>query len=139
MTAVALAAAAVLFGIAAMHLYWAAGGRTGALAAVPERSGRPAFTPRPLATITAGLAFALAGGIVLARASLWELPGVSSGLVKVATWGIGAIFLLRAIGDFRLVGFFKRARGTRFARFDSRLYSPLAFAVGVAVCWLASR
>ena len=139
MTAVALAAAAVLFAIAAMHLYWAAGGRIGAVAAVPERSGRPVFTPRPLSTVAAGLAFALAGGIVLARASLWELPVAPDGLIRVATWAIGLIFLLRAIGDFRLVGFFKRVRGTRFATLDTRAYSPLALAVAAAVLWLAAR
>jgi hypothetical protein len=139
MTAVALAAAVVFFGIAAMHLYWAAGGRVGAAAAVPERSGRPVFTPRPPATVAAGLAFALAGGIVLARASVWELPVVFDRLVGVATWAIGLIFLLRAIGDFRLVGFFKRVRGTRFATLDTRAYSPLALAVAVAVLWLAAQ
>jgi hypothetical protein len=42
---------------------------------------------------------------------------------------------LRAIGDFRLVGVFKRIRGTPFAWWDSRLFVPLCcfIALGTAV------
>jgi hypothetical protein len=36
-----------------------------------------------------------------------------------------AVFGLRAIGDFRYLGFFKRVTGTRFARADTLIYSPL--------------
>jgi catechol 2,3-dioxygenase-like lactoylglutathione lyase family enzyme len=47
------------------------------------------------------------------------------------------VFLLRAVGDFRLVGFFKRVRGTPFARWDTRLFSPLCVALGLASLWVA--
>jgi hypothetical protein len=46
--------------------------------------------------------------------------------------------LARAVGEFRYVGFFKRVRGSRFARLDTLIYSPvcLLLAVGVAlVAW----
>ena len=33
--------------------------------------------------------------------------------------------LVRAIGDFGYVGFFKRKGGNPFARLDTRVYSPL--------------
>ena len=35
--------------------------------------------------------------------------------------GFAVVFLARAVGDFRYVGFFKRVRGTRFARLDTIL------------------
>jgi hypothetical protein len=41
--------------------------------------------------------------------------------------------LARAMGDFNYVGFFKRVRGTRFARMDTLLYSPLCLALAVGV------
>ena len=44
----------------------------------------------------------------------------------------------RAIGDFKYVGFFKRVRGSKFARMDTLVYSPLCLllALGVArVAW----
>lgn len=57
---------------------------------------------------------------------------------RVLALGLAA----RAIGEFRHVGFFKRVRGTRFARLDTIFCSPLclALAVGVAlVAWLRGR
>lgn len=53
--------------------------------------------------------------------------------------GAAAVLVLRAVGDFRLVGFFKRIRGSRFARLDTLLYSPLCFALGAALALMAAR
>ena len=139
MTTVGWAVAGVLVAIAGLHLYWAAGGRAGAGAAVPERAGRPAFSPRPAATAAVALAFVVAAAIVLARVGAWGPVTRPSPLVRLATWAIGVVFLLRAIGDFRMVGFFKRVRGTRFAALDSRVYSPLCLAIGSVVLWLAAQ
>jgi hypothetical protein len=58
--------------------------------------------------------------------------GLPSRLVRGATALLAALFLLRSVGEFRLVGFFKRVRGTDFAWWDTRLYSPLCLAMGVA-------
>jgi hypothetical protein len=44
----------------------------------------------------------------------------------------------RAVGDFNYIGFFKRRRTTAFAGLDTRLYSPLALALGLGagiVAW----
>ena len=139
MIVVGWAAALVLAGIAALHLYWARGGTAGALAAIPERGGRPTFSPRPLTTALVALAFFAASAIVLARIGAWGPTSGPTWWVRLGTWCIGGAFLLRAIGDFRFVGFFKRVRGTRFAGLDSRIYSPLSLAVGAAVLWLAAQ
>ena len=48
------------------------------------------------------------------------------------------MLIVRAIGDFKYVGFFKQRRGTRFALLDTRFYSPLALALGVGVAVVAS-
>jgi Protein of unknown function (DUF3995) len=45
---------------------------------------------------------------------------------------ISLLFFLRAIGDFRYVGFFKKVKQTVFARLDSKYYSPLC--LFIAVC-----
>ncbi len=36
-------------------------------------------------------------------------------------------------GDFKWVGFFKRKKGTVFAKWDTVLYSPLCFLLGTAI------
>jgi hypothetical protein len=137
MIALALAVAAVLLALAVLHVYWAAGGRVGASAAVPEVAGQPAFVPGPNATLGVALALTLAALIVLGRAGLWTPTWPPHAVFRVGTWVWALIFLLRAMGDFRLVGFFKRASDTRFARRDTLFYSPLCLALGVALLALA--
>lgn len=44
--------------------------------------------------------------------------------------GVGILFLLRAIGERRYVGIFKRVRGTPFAKNDDRVFVPLCIFVG---------
>ena len=65
-------------------------------------------------------------------------PGpIPPGLVRIGCWGVSAALLLRAVGEFRYVGFFKRIRGTAFARMDTLLYSPLALLLGTGAGYIA--
>ncbi len=136
----AIALAAVLVLLAALHLYWALGGRWGWDAAVPTEpteGGEPTFTPGPLATAAVAVFLLTAALVALAAAGLTALP-VPRGLVRFGIWALAAVFLLRAVGDFRYAGFFKRVHTTRFAALDTRLYAPLclvlsALAFGVAL------
>jgi hypothetical protein len=117
---------AAIFGfLGLVHFYWAAGGGTGKNAAIPEINGAPAFKPSKWATAAVGLALFGTAAIVLMH-------------VEVLVAGVAAVLILRAIGDFRLVGFFKRHRDSRFARMDTLLYSPLCLALGAAMAVLAA-
>jgi hypothetical protein len=128
--------ALVLAAIALLHLYWAAGGSWGGAAAVPEVEGRPTFAPSPAGTLCVAVALLLAALIVLGQIAVWGdfLPRF---LFRWGTWGVAAVFFLRALGEFRLVGFFKKVRGTRFARWDSALFSPLCLALSLALVVVA--
>jgi hypothetical protein len=57
---------------------------------------------------------------------------------RAGTWVIAVVFFVRAIGDFKWIGFFKRRTGTRFAALDSALYSPLCLSLAVACTLLAA-
>jgi hypothetical protein len=46
-------------------------------------------------------------------------------------WVISFIFILRSIGEFKYLGFFKKIKTTNFGRLDSKLFSPLCLAIGV--------
>ena len=133
----ALGISAVLLLLAIVHLYWAAGGGGGATGAVPEVDGKPAFVPGPLDTLAVALALTLGALVVLGRAQLWQPAWAAPLVFRGGVWLLAVVFLFRSIGDFRLVGFFKRIRDTRFARRDTYLYSPLCFALGVALLRLA--
>ena len=122
---------------ALLHFYWAAGGGAGKVAAVPHVGEKPLFVPSKLSTIAVGVALLGMGAMVLWRINAISLPfprvwsTVGTSLIAVA-------FTLRAVGEFKYVGFFKRVRGTQFARMDTRFYSPLCLGVAVGM-WLLVR
>ncbi len=133
-----VATAAVLVALAGLHFYWAAGGRWKVSAAVPEVGGAQAFSPGPLACAAVGTALLCAALFVSCAARLWLGAGVPHAVSRVATGALAFVFIGRAIGDLRYVGFFKRVRGTRFARLDTRVYSPLCLALGAACALIAA-
>lgn len=122
---------ALTFGaLSLLHLYWAAGGRFGGGAVVPTVGGRRTFDPSPFGTILVAIALLVAMLIVLGRLGLLG-EAIPRRVFRWGTCGIAVVFLLRAVGDFRLVGFFKRVSDTPFAHWDTWLFSPLCLAVAV--------
>jgi hypothetical protein len=145
--AVASLAAAVLVSLAALHVYWACGGRFGADVAVPSRpqregdearAGRPLFRPSTAATLLVAAALAAGAAVLLARVSMLPLP-LPRGLIRGATLLLGVLFVLRALGERRYVGLFKTVTETPFARWDTALFTPLCLLLGAAALWLGAR
>jgi hypothetical protein len=132
----ALALASVLAFLAGLHIYWALGGRWGWGVAIPQVDGRPAFTPSRAATVLVAFGLTVAVAVPLVRAGWFPLP-VSPWLSQSAAALLSLVFLLRAVGDFRLVGFFKRVRGTAFAVWDTRLFSPLCLLLAAGFARIA--
>ena len=130
---IAWTVAVVLALLAALHLHWAAGGRSGWIAAIPEREGKPLFTPGPLACAAVALLLSLAGLLALGAVEALDLGPLPQPLVRAGAGLSGAVLVLRAVGDFRWIGFFKRRATTRFARLDTRVYSPLSLALGAGL------
>lgn len=123
---------AVIFALLSLlHVYWAAGGRFGGGVAVPTAGGERLFNPSPVGTILVAAALFAAALVVLGRLKIWcaFLPGW---IFYVGTWVLAVLFLLRTIGDFRYVGFFKSVSGTDFARWDTILFSPLCLFIAAA-------
>lgn len=135
-TSLGVAASLVFAVLSALHLFWAAGGRSGLALAIPEEEGAPVFRPSALATVGVAAALALAAVLVAARA-LANVGGGAGILIQAGCFGVAALFLLRALGDFRYVGAFKKIRGTRFARWDSLVYTPLCLLLGGATLAVA--
>ena len=137
-TLVAWLLIAVFAGLSLVHVYWLLGGRVGLLAAIPEVDGTPVFQPSTVSTFAAASGLALCALLIAATAGMLTLP-LSHAVLSWLTRALAVVLLARAIGDFRLVGFFKRIRHTRFARLDTVLYSPLclALAIGAAIVGFA--
>jgi len=128
---IAVTLVAVFSVLALIHVYWSLAGSGASKAAVPQVEGRPAFRPSRLATLGVALALFAAAALVASAgrvATAWlDLP-----YARLLTVLLGLTFLARAVGDFRLVGFFKRVRGSTFARLDTLVYAPLCLIVGIA-------
>lgn len=122
---IALINAAIFALLGLLHLYWAVGGQWALSAAIPATEQEvPVFLPSPLACVVVVLGLF---GFSAYYVSLWQplLTFLPPFFQHWVIWGIAAIFGLRAIGDFRYVGFFKKNKDTLFARMDTRYYSPL--------------
>ncbi len=135
---IALVVVIAFVALSAIHVYWALGGGMGKAAAVPELNSRPAFVPSARSTLAVAVGLASCAVLVAASAGLV----LSSSPAPWVTWlsfVLGLVLIARAVGDFRLVGFFKRVRGTRFARLDSAVYAPLCLVLGFAVFYVALR
>jgi hypothetical protein len=52
---------------------------------------------------------------------------------------LALVFAVRAVGDFRYVGFFKALGDEPFRSWDTWLFSPLCLAIAVAAFTVASR
>lgn len=136
MQLLAIIVAIPFIGLSILHLYWVFGGKSGMTKTVPAVNNQPVFVPGPVSTaIVAG---GLAGFALLALTlGFGLLPANYQPYAKFAGFAVGAILILRAIGEFRYVGFFKRIKGSDFATYDTRYYSPFCLLMGSLFLWLA--
>lgn len=117
--------------ISAVHFYWAFGGISGLNAALPEgENGKMPLKPSALMTIVVAVIFLSVSIFFGQKAGLLDF----SFPVLLETYGlsaIGIVLLIRAIGDFKYVGFFKKIKNTRFGILDSAYYSPLCLVLSI--------
>ncbi|HHD79766.1 MAG TPA: DUF3995 domain-containing protein [Epsilonproteobacteria bacterium] len=118
----------LLICIALIHFYWAIGGDWGLDKAIPvDMNDNRLLTP--LLLLTALIGIIMLGFAYIAYA-LWQHN--SNPYIIYAGWSIGVVFLLRAFGDFKMVGIFKRLKGTEFSKYDTYFYIPLCLFIGVS-------
>lgn len=116
--------------LAIIHFNWVIGGKWGFDKALPtNEKGERILNPRKIDSAIVG--FGLVGfGLFY----LWQSGVIQLDLpawVMYVGWLIPAIFILRAIGEFRYIGFFKKIKTTDFGKMDTQLYSPLCLFIGV--------
>jgi hypothetical protein len=104
---------------------------------VPEFEGKPVYEPRHTECLDVAAALALSCAIVATRGGMLPHCALPQTWVQAGTVVVGTALIMRAIGDFRFVGFFKRVRDTPFAEWDTRLFSPVSLMLGIATLWVA--
>ncbi|WP_414652540.1 DUF3995 domain-containing protein [Gelidibacter sp.] len=77
-----------------------------------------------------GIELAVFGIFYLLRAGLFD-HNLPEWVMVLGSWVIPIIFILRAIREFKYVGFFNSVKNTYFGKLDSRFFSPLCLMIGV--------
>lgn len=124
-----------------LHFYWALGGNWGMEGVVPTfaHEGKKIFKPGLHGTMAVGIAMGGCAFITIGNTGIFD-QSLSHTFIKYATTAIGALFLFRAIGEFKYIGFFKKVKGTLFAKNDTQYYSPLCLivaSVSFLIIWLS--
>ena len=130
----------IFMAVAALHIYWALGGKAALGGALPmmSNSDEPVFRPGVVATLIVALGLVFFALITVGSTGCFD-AFVGREYIKYGNWAIAAIFLIRAVGDFRYVGFTKRVRGTTFADNDTKYYAPLCVVVGLCSLMIAAN
>lgn len=74
--------------------------------------------------ISFGLFYLVMGGLLKIEST--------DATMKFVGVSIPIIFLVRAIGDFNYVGFFKKTKNTHFAKMDRKYFSPLCLLIAIS-------
>ena len=114
-----------------IHFYWLFGGKWGLEKVIPTKDNQTGTLSIPkFATLIVALVLLLFGLIYLVKSRLINvhIPNLAT---KYGYWIIPSIFILRAIGDFKYVGFFKKIKDTEFAKADSKWFVPLCLTIGI--------
>ncbi len=131
-TAIAIVLFLIFVFISSIHFYWAFGGKWGGDAVLPTKddNNTKVLNPTILPTLIVAFGFLGFGLFVLIISGLIDF-NVPHWLSKYGLWIIAGIFMLRAIGDFNYVGFFKKIKQTKFGKNDTKYFSPLCLAIGI--------
>ncbi|MCW3107328.1 MAG: hypothetical protein JWQ09_1834 [Segetibacter sp.] len=114
-----------------LHFYWAFGGALWYDDVLPTSSnGLHRMNPSTTATIIIALALLLLALITAGSQGSFD-KYIKRTYFRYGALIIAIIFLLRAIGDFRFIGFFKTVKWTRFGINDTQFFSPLCLFVSL--------
>ena len=136
MLALTLLVCAVFVLLAAWHFRMAFSPSSGTNGAVPSVDGKPLFSPSRGSTAGVGVVLLAFAALVAATGGLIPV-GAPHGTLTWLSCALALALLARAIGEFRYVGFFKRVRGSRFAKLDTLFYSPLCLLLAFGVAAVA--
>jgi len=118
--------------LSVLHFYWAFGGKSFRGAVLPtNKEGKKTLNPGMVATLIVAVGLAACALITVGNSGAFDKL-IPAKLIHYATYCISVIFFLRAMGDFKYVGYFKRVKGTAFARQDTRIYSPLCLIISMS-------
>ena len=131
MTILAIILSLVFFLLSIIHFSWALGGQWGFENSLPtNEKGERILNPRKIDSALVGLGLLYFSLYYLLFIKLISIP-FPTWLLDNGIWIIAGIFILRSLGEFKYLGFFKKIKNTEFGKMDSKFYSPLCFVIGL--------
>ncbi|TCI84561.1 DUF3995 domain-containing protein [Tenacibaculum sp. M341] len=123
----------ILFIVSIFHVYWAFGGHFGVESVIPKKltEDENRMPPAILTLIVAMVFFAM-GILFLDKLNRFDFSFIPEFLKSYGIISMGVIFLIRAIGEFNYVGFFKKIKNTKFGINDTKYYSPLCLFLAIS-------
>ena len=123
----------IIFSVLALtHFFWASGGQWGFESALPtDEEGIRMLNPKKSDSIFIGVVLSLCG-LFYWSTFISDNIKLPRWFKNMGVWLIPIIFALRAIGDFKYIGFFKQVKSTEFAKLDTWFFSPLCLTIALA-------
>ena len=114
-----------------IHFNWVFGGKWGFEKTIPTKeNGERVLNPKKVDSAVVGLALCSFAMFYLLKSSFLNID-IPIWITTYGSWIIPSIFILRAMGDFKYIGFFKKIKSTTFGKADSKIFSPLCLTIGL--------
>ena len=121
----------ILIALGVIHFNWVFGGEFGFTESLPTKeNGERVLNPRKIDSAIVGIGLTAFGVFYVLRSGLIDY-NIPEWIMTYGSWIIPILFLLRAIGEFKYVGFFKSVRKTGFGKLDTLFFSPLCLLIGI--------
>ena len=121
----------ILFALGLIHFNWVFGGQFGFSASLPTKiNGDRFMNPKKIDRAIVGIGLTSFGLFYLYKSSIIDVS-IFEWIMTWGGWIIPSIFLLRAIGEFKYIGFFKRIKETEFGKLDTIFFSPLCLTIAI--------
>ena len=121
----------IFIALGVIHFNWVFGGKFGFIESLPtKRNGERVLNPKKFDSAIVGIGLIFFGIFYGLKSGLidYNLP---KRIIIYGSWIIPMLFLLRAIGEFKYLGFFKSVRKTNFGRLDTMFFSPLCLFISI--------
>ena len=128
----------IFIALTSIHFFWLLGGSVGMKYAFPynSKSKKRFYHPGKFGLFIKTIILAAMAWFCLAQTGSFNFM-LNDETIRWGNRVTGIIFILRAIGNFRYVGFTKTFKEGEFAQLDTYVYSPLCLII-VLCAWISS-
>ncbi len=117
--------------LSGIHWNWVFGGNWAYDNAIPTYvNGKKLFSPKKIESTFVALGLLLFATYYFLISNFISINFPNWISIYVG-WIISIIFIIRSVGEFKYLGFFKKIKTTNFGNLDSKLFSPLCLTIGL--------